>query len=94
MLSCFFILAGGIFVRWGRKDCPENNTELVYSGKHLDCTGLIRGAEKALRRVAKYLKQTAVALTIIYIPLPQANTTFQIAPQRCHYIQETVLFTT
>ncbi|XP_065939513.1 repetitive organellar protein-like [Magallana gigas] len=23
---------GGIFVRWGRKDCPANNTELVYSG--------------------------------------------------------------
>ncbi|XP_065939522.1 short-chain collagen C4-like [Magallana gigas] len=23
---------GGIFVRWGRKDCPGNNTELVYSG--------------------------------------------------------------
>nr|XP_034307207.1 uncharacterized protein LOC105338948 [Crassostrea gigas] len=24
--------AGGIFVRWGRKDCPGNNTELIYSG--------------------------------------------------------------
>uniref|UniRef100_A0A8W8IJR4 Short-chain collagen C4 n=1 Tax=Magallana gigas TaxID=29159 RepID=A0A8W8IJR4_MAGGI len=24
--------AGGIFVRWGRKDCPGNKTELVYSG--------------------------------------------------------------
>ncbi|XP_011415224.3 short-chain collagen C4 [Magallana gigas] len=23
---------GGIFVRWGRKDCPGINTELVYSG--------------------------------------------------------------
>ncbi|XP_065939527.1 uncharacterized protein [Magallana gigas] len=23
---------GGVFVRWGRKDCPGNNTELVYSG--------------------------------------------------------------
>ena len=27
-----FILAGGTFVRWGRKECPGNNTELVYSG--------------------------------------------------------------
>lgn len=24
--------AGGVFIRWGRKDCPGNNTELVYSG--------------------------------------------------------------
>ncbi|XP_062604802.1 short-chain collagen C4-like [Saccostrea cucullata] len=25
--------AGGVFVRWGRKDCPsDNSTELVYSG--------------------------------------------------------------
>ncbi|XP_078339788.1 short-chain collagen C4-like isoform X2 [Crassostrea virginica] len=24
--------AGGTFVRWGRKECPGNNTELVYSG--------------------------------------------------------------
>ncbi|XP_052679704.1 short-chain collagen C4-like [Crassostrea angulata] len=23
---------GGLFIRWGRKDCPGNNTELVYSG--------------------------------------------------------------
>lgn len=94
MLSCFFILAGGIFVRWGRKDCPGNNTELVYSGKHFVCISLLRGAEKALRRVAKYLKHTAVALTIIYIPSPQVNTTLQIAPPRCHYIQQTVIFTT
>lgn len=27
-----FFQAGGIFVRWGRKDCPGNNTELIYSG--------------------------------------------------------------
>lgn len=52
----FFILAGGIFVRWGRKDCPANNTELIYSGKHLDCICLIRGAENAHRCVAKCLK--------------------------------------
>uniref|UniRef100_K1QR67 Short-chain collagen C4 n=1 Tax=Magallana gigas TaxID=29159 RepID=K1QR67_MAGGI len=26
------VVVGGIFVRWGRKDCPANNTELVYSG--------------------------------------------------------------
>lgn len=26
--------AGGMFVRWGRKDCPGNNTELVYSGQY------------------------------------------------------------
>eukprot|EP00105_Crassostrea_gigas_P045922 XP_019930070.1 PREDICTED: uncharacterized protein LOC105346230 [Crassostrea gigas] len=26
---------GGVFVRWGRKDCPGNNTELVYSGNVL-----------------------------------------------------------
>ena len=25
--------AGGTYVRWGRKDCPGNDTELVYSGK-------------------------------------------------------------
>lgn len=56
ILSCF-ILAGGIFVRWGRKDCSGNNTELIYSGKHLDCICLLRGAEKAHRCVAKYLKQ-------------------------------------
>ncbi|XP_065939550.1 short-chain collagen C4-like [Magallana gigas] len=24
--------AGGIFIRWGRKDCPRNNTESIYSG--------------------------------------------------------------
>ncbi|XP_022298579.2 short-chain collagen C4-like [Crassostrea virginica] len=24
--------AGGTYVRWGRKDCPGNDTELVYSG--------------------------------------------------------------
>ncbi|XP_078339787.1 short-chain collagen C4-like [Crassostrea virginica] len=24
--------AGGVFVRWGRKECPGNNTELIYSG--------------------------------------------------------------
>nr|XP_022302081.1 short-chain collagen C4-like [Crassostrea virginica] len=24
--------SGGVFVRWGRKECPGNNTELVYSG--------------------------------------------------------------
>nr|XP_022298580.1 short-chain collagen C4-like [Crassostrea virginica] len=24
--------AGGTFIRWGRKDCPGNDTELVYSG--------------------------------------------------------------
>ncbi|XP_034307834.2 uncharacterized protein [Magallana gigas] len=24
--------AGAVFIRWGRKNCPENNTELVYSG--------------------------------------------------------------
>ena len=29
------ILAGGIFVRWGRKECPGNNTELIYSGTSL-----------------------------------------------------------
>ena len=28
-------IAGGTFVRWGRKDCPGNDTELVYSGKLL-----------------------------------------------------------
>ncbi|XP_062566643.1 short-chain collagen C4-like, partial [Saccostrea cucullata] len=28
-----YISASGVFVRWGRKDCPsDNNTELVYSG--------------------------------------------------------------
>ena len=28
--------AGGpTYVRWGRKDCPLNNTELVYTGKTL-----------------------------------------------------------
>lgn len=56
ILSCF-ILAGGMFVRWGRKDCSGNNTELIYSGKHLDCICLLRGAEKAHRCIAKYLKQ-------------------------------------
>ncbi|XP_048733739.2 uncharacterized protein LOC125649918 [Ostrea edulis] len=24
--------AGGVYIRWGRKDCPSNQTELVYSG--------------------------------------------------------------
>ncbi|XP_048733742.2 uncharacterized protein LOC125649921 [Ostrea edulis] len=24
--------AGGVFIRWGRKECPSNQTELVYSG--------------------------------------------------------------
>uniref|UniRef100_K1R6A8 Mutator-like transposase domain-containing protein n=1 Tax=Magallana gigas TaxID=29159 RepID=K1R6A8_MAGGI len=27
---------GGVFVRWGRKDCPGNNTELVYSENEHD----------------------------------------------------------
>lgn len=90
ILSCF-ILAGGIFVRWGRKDCSGNNTELIYSGKHLDCICLLRGAEKAHRCVAKYLKQRkALALTIIYIPSRLANTSSEIAPPRCHYIQHVV----
>lgn len=36
MKSVFFpITDGGVFVRWGRKDCPGNNTELVYSGNAL-----------------------------------------------------------
>jgi hypothetical protein len=26
---------GPTYVRWGRKDCPLNNTELVYTGKTL-----------------------------------------------------------
>uniref|UniRef100_A0A8W8M0W1 Short-chain collagen C4 n=1 Tax=Magallana gigas TaxID=29159 RepID=A0A8W8M0W1_MAGGI len=30
--SVLMIPAGAVFIRWGRKDCPENNTELVYSG--------------------------------------------------------------
>lgn len=25
--------SGATYVRWGRKECPGNNTELVYSGK-------------------------------------------------------------
>lgn len=44
-LWVFFILAGGIFVRWGKKDCPGNNTELIYSGKHLDCIVVLADAE-------------------------------------------------
>lgn len=29
----FTILGGAIFVRWGKHGCPDNDTELVYSGK-------------------------------------------------------------
>lgn len=47
-MFCFFIKTGGVFVRWGRKDCPGNNTELIYSGKQLDDIGLLAGEDKAI----------------------------------------------
>lgn len=33
-ISSLYFKGGGIFVRWGRKDCPGINTELVYSGQY------------------------------------------------------------
>lgn len=33
--SLINFVVGGIFVRWGRKECPGNNTELVYSGRYM-----------------------------------------------------------
>lgn len=30
----FLLTAAAIFERWGRTDCPGNNTELVYSGNY------------------------------------------------------------
>lgn len=47
-MFCFFIKAGGVFVRWGRKDCPGNNTELIYSGKQLDGIGVLAGEDRAI----------------------------------------------
>lgn len=31
-VKIFTILGGAIFVRWGKHGCPDNDTELVYSG--------------------------------------------------------------
>ena len=33
-----FIVHGTTYVRWARKQCPNNNTELVYSGKYYHST--------------------------------------------------------
>lgn len=38
LINILIFVVGGIFVRWGRKDCPANNTELVYSGQYVDRT--------------------------------------------------------
>lgn len=40
LINIIIFVVGGIFVRWGRKDCPANNTELVYSGQYVDRTGV------------------------------------------------------
>jgi hypothetical protein len=29
-----YFSGGATFVRWGKHGCPDNDTELVYSGKH------------------------------------------------------------
>lgn len=40
LINILIFVVGGIFVRWGRKDCPAKNTELVYSGQYVDRTGV------------------------------------------------------
>lgn len=37
LLRCVYIYivdpAGSVYVRWGRKECPTNGTEIVYTGR-------------------------------------------------------------
>ena len=31
-MFCVIISDGAVFTRWGRKECPDNDTEMIYSG--------------------------------------------------------------